>query len=214
MTQRRDQQGVTQLRTGPPPRFSVTPLHHALASRYTGRALPIRAIRAHLARGGVIAYATESCYGLGCDPMNARAVAHILHLKGRPKSKGLILIGSDPAQFTPYLAEPPVAWPQYWPGPYTLLLPAGPRCPKWLTGRHRKLAVRVTAHPEAAGLCHALGMALVSTSANRAGQVMLRTAAACRKAFGTQVRVLPGRVGKRRRPSTIVDPASGGVLRR
>lgn len=172
-----------------------------------------RALRAYLARGGVIAYPTESCYGLGCDPMNARAVARILRLKGRPKSKGLILIGSAPEQFTPYLAEPAAEWPQYWPGPYTLLLPAGPRCPRWLTGRHSKLAVRVTAHPEAARLCHALGMALVSTSANRSGRVMLRTAADCRKAFGARVRVLPGRIGQRKRPSTIIDPDSGGLIR-
>ncbi|MDD4882295.1 MAG: L-threonylcarbamoyladenylate synthase [Gallionellaceae bacterium] len=173
----------------------------------------IVALRRHLAQGGVIAYPTESCYGLGCDPMNARAVARILSLKGRPKSKGLILIGSAPAQFAPYLAEPPAAWPQYWPGPTTLLLPAARHCPRWLTGHHRKLAVRATAHAAAARLCQALGMALVSTSANRSGRRMLRTAAACRKAFGTRVWVLDGHIGKRRRPSTIVDPASGGVFR-
>ena len=173
----------------------------------------IAALRRHLAAGGVIAYATESCYGLGCDPRNARAVSALLRLKGRPKSKGLILIGSAPAQFAPYLAEPPAAWPRYWPGPNTLLLPAGRHCPRWLTGRHAKLAVRVTAHPEAARLCQALGMALVSTSANRSGQRMLRTAAECRQAFGARARVLDGRIGKRRRPSTIVDPSSGGVVR-
>lgn len=173
----------------------------------------IAALRHHLAQGGVIAYPTESCYGLGCDPRNARAVAAILRLKGRPKARGLILIGSEPAQFTRYLAEPPSAWPQYWPGPTTLLLPAAPDCPKWLTGRHAKLAVRVTAHPEAARLCDALGMALVSTSANRSGEVMLKTAAACRREFGDAVRVLDGRIGQRRRPSTIIDPSSGGVLR-
>ena len=66
----------------------VTPLRHALASRFTGHAFPTRALRAYPATGGVIAYATESCYGLGCDPMNARAVARILRLKGRPKHKG------------------------------------------------------------------------------------------------------------------------------
>ena len=174
----------------------------------------IAALRHHLARGGVIAYPTESCYGLGCDPRNAGAVAKILRLKGRPQAKGLILIGSAAGQFAPYLAEPPAAWPQYWPGPYTLLLPADRRCPHWLTGRHAKLAVRVTAHAEAARLCRHLGMALVSTSANRSGQRMLRTAAECRKEFGDRVWVLDGRIGRRRRPSTIVDPASGGVLRR
>lgn len=174
----------------------------------------IAALRRHLAAGGVVAYPTESCYGLGCDPLNARAVATILRLKGRPQSKGLILIGSAPEQFAPYLAEPPATWPQYWPGPYTLLLPAGRRCPHWLRGRHAKLAVRVTAHAEAARLCHALGMALVSTSANRSGQRMLRSAAECRKEFGDRVLVLDGRIGKRRRPSTIIDPSAGRTLRR
>lgn len=173
----------------------------------------IAALRRHLAAGGVIAYPTESCYGLGCDPGNARAVATILRLKRRPKSKGLILIGSAPGQFAPYLADKPDDWPQYWPGPYTLLLPAGRHCPRWLTGRHAKLAVRVTGHAEAARLCHALGMALVSTSANHSGQHMLRTAAECRRAFGKAVWVIEGRIGKRRRPSTIVDPGSGRLLR-
>ena len=69
----------------------------------------IAALRAHLARGGVIAYPTESCYGLGCDPKNARAVARILHLQGRPTSKGLILIGSAPPPFAAYLPHPPPA---------------------------------------------------------------------------------------------------------
>ncbi|WP_276320113.1 L-threonylcarbamoyladenylate synthase [Parasulfuritortus cantonensis] len=92
-------------------------------------------------------------------------------------------------------------------------MPAGRRCPRWLTGRHAKLAVRVTAHAEAARLCRGLGMALVSTSANRAGHVMLRSAAACRRAFGAAVRVLDGRIGRRRRPSTILDPAVRRTLR-
>jgi L-threonylcarbamoyladenylate synthase len=173
----------------------------------------IAALRRHLAHGGVIAYPTESCYGLGCDPRNARAVAAILRLKGRPKAKGLILIGSAPAQFDRYLAQPAVAWPEYWPGPTTLLLRAGRRCPRWLIGRHAKLAVRVTAHPGTASLCHALGMALVSTSANRSGQIMLKSAAACRTAFGGAVWVLDGRIGKRRRPSTVLDPEQRQVLR-
>jgi len=177
----------------------------------------VRAVRAHLTQGGVIAYATESCYGLGCDPRNARAVAKILRLKRRPKSKGLILIASDFAQLAPYLAPLPPALAarlgEWWPGPYTLLLPVARDCPKWLTGQHDKLAVRVTAHPGAARLCHDLGMALVSTSANLAGKKMLKTAAACQRVFGSHVLTLPGRIGKRRRPSTILDPLGGGVLR-
>lgn len=177
----------------------------------------IAAVRRHLAHGGVIAYPTESCYGLGCDPRNAKAVAKILRLKRRPRSKGLILIASEFEQLASYLAPVPRAlqnrFGEWWPGPYTLLLPTVRDCPKWLTGHHRKLAVRVTAHPDAARLCHALDMALVSTSANLSGKMMLKTAVACRRAFGNKVLVLPGRIGKRRRPSTIIDPDSGGVLR-
>lgn len=177
----------------------------------------LRRLRAWLLRGGVIAYATESCFGLGCDPRNARAVRRILALKGRPQAKGLILVGSDLRQFARFLAPVPASLArrlaEWWPGPNTLLLPVSRRCPHWLTGRHDKLAVRVTAHAETARLCHALDMALVSTSANRRGRRALKTAGACRRAFGHRVWVLPGRVGRRRTPSTILDPLSGTVLR-
>lgn len=178
---------------------------------------PIRRIRAFLRRGGVIAYPTESCYGLGCDPRNPRAVDRILRLKGRPRAKGLILIGSDAGQFDRFLAPIPAEvvrrLADWWPGPNTILLRWSRRCPHWLTGKFTKLAVRVTAHPEAARLCRFLGMALVSTSANRSGQRALKTAADCRREFGRHVWALDGRVGRRKRPSTILDPASGGVLR-
>jgi L-threonylcarbamoyladenylate synthase len=177
----------------------------------------IRRLRAYLKQGGVIAYATESCYGLGCDPANRRAVQHILKLKRRPSHKGLILIGANPDQFRRYLDPLPAALAArldaWWPGPITLLLDATRHCPRWLRGAHSKLAVRVTAHQETARLCRRLDMALVSTSANHAGKHALKTAAACRRAFGDQVLALPGRIGRRKRPSTIIDPGSGNVFR-
>lgn len=178
----------------------------------------IRRLRAYLKRGGVIAYATESCFGLGCDPENHLAVQSLLRMKGRPQSKGLILIGADHAQFRRYLAPLPTALlahlDVWWPGPNTLLLPASTHCPRCLCGAHSKLAVRVTAHLETARLCRALGIALVSTSANRTGKRALKTAAACARAFGGQVQVLPGHIGKRKRPSSIIDPENGSILRR
>ncbi len=169
----------------------------------------------HLKHGGVVAYATESCFGLGCDPMNRQAVQRLLRIKGRPQAKGLILIAADVKQLKPYLAPIPadLNLAAYWPGPTTLLLPASRRCPRWLTGKHSTIAVRVTAHSDARRVCQAAGMALVSTSANRSGQRALRTAAACHALFGDEVRVLPGRVGARRRPSTVLNPLSGRVVR-
>lgn len=164
----------------------------------------------------MIAYPTESCFGLGCDPMNPRAVQRILKLKGRPKSKGLILIAAYADQLKPYVDATilrAAVQSGHWPGPVTLLLPASRRCPAWLRGRHSTLAVRITAHPGAARLCRRLGMALVSTSANRAGGVALKQARYCWRAFGTQVCVTAGKIGAARRPSTILDFATSRVLR-
>lgn len=177
----------------------------------------LRRIRSHLESGGVIAYPTESCYGLGCDPRNARAVRKLLRLKRRPQHKGLILIGADFAQLRRYVAPLSAGQRQQlaatWPGPHTWLLPASSRTPRWLRGRHDTLAVRVTAHPAAAGLCRALRTALVSTSANLAGMKPARTHAACVKTFGNAVLAVPGRIGKRKTPSTIQDLASGRIIR-
>lgn len=176
-----------------------------------------RKLRAHLKAGGVIAYPTESCYGLGCDPRNPRAVARLLALKGRPASKGLILIADRFQRLaklvSPLTPQQQAAMAATWPGPHTWLAPASSNTPPWLTGRHATLAVRVTAHPQAAGLCRALGTALVSTSANRAGHKPCRTARDCRRVFGDSVLTVAGTVGRRRRPSTIQDLLTGRILR-
>lgn len=177
----------------------------------------LRRARARLKQGGVIAYATESCFGLGCDPRNARALKRVLAIKGRPNHKGLIVLAAGLDQLNdlirPVGEEAAAELWRYWPGHYTFLLPAAPGVLPALRGRHDKIAVRVSAHRQATALCRALGTALVSTSANRAGQKSLKTARACQRAFGDKVLVLPGRIGRQRRPSTIIDFASGQVLR-
>lgn len=176
-----------------------------------------RGLQHYLRQGGVIAYPTESCFGLGCDPGSRRGVQRVLRIKGRPQHKGLILIGSSAAQFTRYIA-PLTAQQQRqlaaaWPGPHTWLVPAATDCPRTLTGKHRTIALRITAHRPAARLCAAAGMALVSTSANRSGGKAARSARECRRLFGDAVRVIPGLIGSRRRPSTIQDLVSGRILR-
>jgi L-threonylcarbamoyladenylate synthase len=175
------------------------------------------ALRAHLRRGGLIAYPTESCYGLGCDPRSARALQRLIRLKGRSAAKGLLLIADRFKRLRPFVR--PIAPPgrarlqQTWPGPVTWVVPASAACPALLTGGRPTIAVRVTAHPGAARLCRALGMALVSTSANKSGRKPAKTAAECRRIFGARVRVIDGRIGQRRRPSTLIDLATGTVLR-
>jgi L-threonylcarbamoyladenylate synthase len=174
-------------------------------------------LAAYLKQGGVIAYPTESCYGLGCDPRNPLALRRLIRLKGREAAKGLLLIADHFKRLEPFirpLSPTDLARvKRTWPGPVTWVVPASSACPALLTGGRTTVAVRITAHAEAARLCRRLGMALVSTSANKSGQKPAKTAAECRRMFGARVRVIAGRIGQRRRPSTLIDLATGTILR-
>ncbi len=172
-----------------------------------------------LRAGGVIAYPTEGVYGLGCEPLDEGAVRRVLALKRRPADKGLILIAARHEQLRPFIIEPdPEIMARLradWPGPITWLLPARRDVPRWLTGRHASIAVRVTAHPQAAALCLRYGAALVSTSANPAGRPPARTALDVRRYFGEGLDfILPGAVGDPRAgPTEIRDALSERIVR-
>jgi L-threonylcarbamoyladenylate synthase len=176
-----------------------------------------RRIAAHLRRGGLIAYPTESCYGLGCDPDNRIAVQRLLKLKQRPQHKGLIVIASSYRQVARYLPPLTLAQQQQLSlagaQAITYLMPAHHSTPRWLRGAHDTLAVRLTAHRQAAQLCRSANSALVSTSANRSGRRPAKTCAECRRLFGRKVWVLPGRVGKRKKPSTIRAWTDNKIIR-
>ncbi len=168
--------------------------------------------------GGVIAYPTEAVYGLGCNPLDAVAVARLLAAKGRKAAKGLILISHDRARLEPFLE--PVPDPlerqlaETWPGPVTWILPARGWVPRWLTGGRDTLAVRVTSHPVASALSREFGLPLVSTSANRSGHPAARTALQARARMGKWVDVVvPGATGGLEKPTEIRDGRSGRILR-
>lgn len=170
---------------------------------------------AHVIRsGGIVAYATEYCFGLGCDPFNERAVSRLLRIKRRPPDKGLIVLAAHPDQLEPFVAELPAAVRQSWPGPHTWLVPPRPQVPRWITGAHPRVAVRVTAHRQAAALCAQCGMAIVSTSANRAGERPARSFRDTVRRLGKEVDyVLPGRVGTLAAPTPIRDAFTGEIVR-
>ncbi len=165
-------------------------------------------------KGGIVAYATEYCFGLGCDPMNRAAVLRLLRIKRRPVQKGLILIAADLEQLAPYVDDIPSAVRATWPGPHTWLLLPRDGVPGWITGEHDRIAVRVTAHPQAAALCQTAGMAIISTSANRAGGNPTRSFRDTLRRFQGEVDyILPGRVGKALAPTPIRDAVSGALVR-
>lgn len=167
-----------------------------------------------LKNGGVVAYATEYCFGFGCDPKNRVAVLRLLRLKRRPLAKGLIIIAADTAQLAPYVQDIPAPVLATWPGPHTWLLEARADVPAWITGDHPRIAVRVTAHPQAAALCRAAGMALVSTSANRAGSAPVRRFRDALRRFKGEVDyVLPGMVGDAPAPTPIRDAVTRELIR-
>ena len=177
-----------------------------------------RKLLAHLKQGGVIAYPTESCYGLGCLPTVAHALNTLIRLKKRPQNKGLIVIGDQVTRLQPLLKRPSEALlaelEQVWPAPKTFLLPARHSVLPLLRGKRRtKLAVRVPDHAGARRLCQAVGQALVSTSCNRAGKRVCKTEREVRRQFGRQVWVIGGRIGRQKMPSQIIDGESGVRLR-
>lgn len=170
-----------------------------------------------LKAGGIVAYPTESVFGLGCDPWNPRAVLGLLRLKRRGAAKGLILIAADDRQLTALgiadsIRRETLAGPG--PRPVTWLVNA-PGAPRWIRGAHTKTAVRIVNHPVAAALCRAFGGPIVSTSANISGSPPARTALKVRLLFGDRLDdVLGGETGPFDRPSEIRDAETGKVLRR
>lgn len=173
-----------------------------------------RTIRA----GGVVAYPTEYCFGIGCLPQDREAVRRVLAIKHRPWYKGLIVIGAAFSQIERFidstgrdlLSRPAATWP----GPFTWLLPASNCVPTYVRGIHPTIALRLTAHPTAATLCRASASAIVSTSANIAGRPPLRTTAQVNRVLGSLVDfVLDDPVGRADAPTPIRDARSGAVIR-
>lgn len=167
--------------------------------------------------GGVIAYPTETVYGLGCDPFNGAAVLRLLALKHREIEQGVILIASDFDQLEPLLlpvtATVKKRIMKARPYPVTWVLPCHPSTPTWLRGRHHSLAIRITRHPLAAELCRQCGAPLVSTSANIHGKHPATSPFAVRKAFNGKLDyILHGPAGSGT-PSEIRDAITGEILR-
>lgn len=171
-----------------------------------------------IAAGGIIAYPTETVYGLGCDPFNGGAVLHLLALKQRHIEQGLILVASHFGQLEPLLLplNPAIRERVASPGatPVTWVLPCQPDIPLWLRGRHTSLAVRITTHPLAAALCSEWDGPLVSTSANIHGRHPATTPLAIHRAFNNRLDyILHGTTGTGGRHSEIRNGLTGAILR-
>ena len=170
-----------------------------------------------LQQGRIIAYPTESVYGLGCDPFNEVAALELLALKHRPIHKGLILIASDFSQLTPFIKPSEAMLERIlpsWPGPVTWVVPAQDWVPSYLKGHHHSLAVRVSAHPLVQQLCQQFNGAIISTSANISQQAPARSALAVHQHFSAKsVFVLAGETSQLNQPTAIYNALDGYCLR-
>ena len=178
--------------------------------------LKVRLATNYLRTGQVIAYPTEAVYGLGCDPLNEQAVLRLLQLKQRAMNKGLILIAADFSQLKPFVAYDEQMLARIlptWPGAVTWVMPVQTWVPDWLTGSHRSLAVRVTAHPFVLALCQNFNAPIVSTSANPSHKPPAKTPLQVRHYFAQQPKIAVSALGEQKKPSAIYDAMTGGRLR-
>jgi L-threonylcarbamoyladenylate synthase len=163
-----------------------------------------------LRRGGLVAFPTETVYGLGADARNESAVRRIFEAKGRPATHPVIVHLADAAQVAAWAREIPAAARQlgeaFWPGPLTLVLRRARAVSDVVTGGQDTVALRVPAHPVARQLLARFGGGIAAPSANRHGRVSATTAEHVRSEFGNAVGcVLDGGEADLGIESTIID---------
>jgi len=170
----------------------------------------IAAAAAVLRAGGLVAFPTETVYGLGADAFDAAAVARVFAAKGRPADDPIIVHVSGIDDLAGIAASiPPVAVrlaAAFWPGPLTIVVPRGPRVPDVVTAGLDSVAVRAPSHPVARALLAAAGTPIAAPSANPFGRTSPTTAAHVLADLGDRIDVVldggPAPVGVE---STVVD---------
>jgi L-threonylcarbamoyladenylate synthase len=170
----------------------------------------IRDAAAILVAGGLVAFPTETVYGLGADGLNPTAVARIYAAKGRPATNPVILHVADVEGARPLVSQ----WPdtartlaeRYWPGPLTLVLPASEAVPPIVRAGGPTVALRCPAHPVALALIRAVGRPLAAPSANRSQHLSPTLAQHVASSLGEAVDlILDGGPTEAGLESTILD---------
>jgi L-threonylcarbamoyladenylate synthase len=174
----------------------------------------IKAAAEELLGGGVIAFPTETVYGLAAVATDAAAVAKVFALKGRPANNPLIVHVADEAMTRIVTGD----WPKlagvlaaaFWPGPLSIVVPRADSIPSIVTGGGPTVCVRCPDHPVAMALIEAVGTGLVGPSANQSGGISPTTAAHVSEAF-PEIRVLDGGACRVGIESTVVRVVDGAI---
>jgi len=170
-----------------------------------------------LRAGGLVAFPTETVYGLGADAANAKAVARLYAVKGRPADHPVIVHFASAEQAFAWAREVPEAARQlaarFWPGPLTLILKRSKLAQDFVTGGQDTVGLRVPSHPIAHEMLSVFGSGVAAPSANRFGLVSPTTPAHVREDLGDEVDlVLEGGPSEIGIESTIVDLSGAGAV--
>lgn len=162
-----------------------------------------------LKSGGLVAFPTDTVYGLGASSGIPRAVERIYKVKQRPQDLALPLLLAEPSQIGEVASYvPPLAWRlvrKFLPGALTIVLPSSKSVSPIITGGGKTIAVRIPAHPLVIALIKGVGRPIVGTSANLSGQPSALTADEVGSQFGDKLDLVIGGGRCRGRESTIVD---------
>jgi L-threonylcarbamoyladenylate synthase len=162
-----------------------------------------------IAGGGIIAFRTDTFYGLGADPFNRTAIARIKELKGREDRKPILLLISDADEVDRFIEQSSffklIAMGK-WPAPLTLIGVSRPEVPIELTAGTNSLGVRLPDDEDVRSLVRACGGALTATSANVSGQPPARTANEVENYFPQGIDlIIDGGEANAMEPSTVLD---------
>src|SRR4030043_2097430 len=165
-----------------------------------------------LKKGGLVAYPTDTVYGLGADPLHEKAVSRIYQVKNRPRNLPLPLLLADKSDLLKVaLIVPDIAWQlieQFWPGGLTLVVKKNVWVAANITAGGDNVAVRIPDHPVTIALIRGLGNPIVGTSANLSGTQSPVTAEEFSKQLGNKVDLI---VDSGRGPGGIESPVGDGT---
>jgi tRNA threonylcarbamoyl adenosine modification protein (Sua5/YciO/YrdC/YwlC family) len=161
-----------------------------------------------LKAGGVIAYPTDTIYGLGCDLYNKKAIQRIYQIKRRDPKKPFSFICSDLKHISEYAQVTNLAYrimKRYLPGPYTFILPGTKLVPRIMLTKRKTVGIRVPDHPICLALVKALGNPIISTSANLSGEEALTDPREIEETLGSQIDLIIDGGILAVQPSTVVS---------
>ena len=163
-----------------------------------------------VSRGGVIAFRTDTFYGLGANPFDVAALRRIKELKGREETKPILILVSDRDQVQRFIDQPSLEFErlaaEFWPGPLTLIGAARSEVPHELTAGTGTIGIRLPADDDVRNLVRTCGGALTATSANPSSQPAARTAEEVAACFSSGIDlIIDGGQSRSDQPSTVLD---------